>query len=68
MLDNLFIIELKNNINRLSEVQKKRIIKYYFYGETLKKIALEEKCSINAVKHSIDRALNILAKRIKKQI
>lgn len=68
VLDNLAIIELKNNINRLSEVQRRRLIKYYFYDKTLKNIALEEKCSITAIKYSIDKALNILAKRIKKQV
>lgn len=68
VIDNIFYIELRKCINELSDVQKRRIIKYYFYDKTLKTIAMEEKCSINAIKHSIDRALETISKRIKKQI
>lgn len=68
VIDSLIYIELKKYINELSDVQKRRLIKYYFYDKTLKTIAMEEKCSINAIKHSIDRALETISKRIKKQI
>lgn len=68
VIDNLFYIELKKYISELSDVQKRRIIKYYFYDKTLKTIAIEEMCSINAIKHSIDRGLETIASRIKKQI
>lgn len=67
VIDNLLKNELKNIINELSTVQKRRVISYYFYDKTLKKIALEENCSINAIKRSIDRALETISKRIKKQ-
>lgn len=68
VIDNIFYIELRKCINDLSKVQKRRIIKYYFYDKTLREIAMEESCSINAIKHSIDRALETISKRIKKQI
>lgn len=68
VIDNIFYTELKKYISELSDAQRKRIIDYYFYNKTLKKIALDDGCSITAVKHSIDRALYLLSKRIKKQI
>ncbi len=68
VIDNIFYNELRKYINELSDVQKRRLIKYYFYDKTLKTIAKEENCSISAIKHSIDRTLLLLAERIKKQI
>ena len=68
VIDNLLKYELKEIMDKLSSVQKRRLIKYYFYDKTLKKISIEEKCSINAVKHSIDRAIETIGIRIKKQI
>ncbi len=67
VIDNLIKEELIHFISELSTVQKRRIINYYFYDKTLKAIADEEECSINAIKHSIDRALATIAKKIKKQ-
>ena len=58
--------ELKKAILELSEVQKRRVIKYYFENKTLQKIAEEEGCSITSVKESIDSGINKLRKKLKK--
>lgn len=57
--------ELKSAINELNEIQKRRIIKYYFYDKTYEKIAKEENCSKVAVKYSIDTAIENISKKIK---
>ncbi len=64
-IENIIIKELWNTINKLPTIQRKRLIKYYFYDKTLKEISLLENCSINAIKHSIDRALNKIYKELK---
>lgn len=58
--------ELKKAILELSEVQKRRVIKYYFENKTLQKIAEEEGCSIVSVKESLDSSINKLRKKLKK--
>lgn len=58
--------ELKKAILELSEVQKRRVIKYYFENKTLQKIAEEEGCSITSVKESLDSSINKLRKKLKK--
>ena len=58
--------ELKKAILELSEVQKRRVIKYYFENKTLQKIAEEEGCSIASVKESLDSSINKLRKKLKK--
>ena len=58
--------ELKKAILELSEVQKRRVIKYYFENKTLQKIAEEEECSIASVKESLDSSINKLRKKLKK--
>lgn len=58
--------ELKKAILELSEVQKRRVIKYYFENKTLQKIAEEEGCSIASVKESLDGSINKLRKKLKK--
>lgn len=57
--------ELKKAINELSDIQKKRVIKYYFENKTLEEIADEENCSKVAVKYSIDIALEKISKKFK---
>lgn len=57
--------ELKSAINELNEIQKRRIIKYYFYDKTYEEIAKEEKCSKVAVKYSIDTAIKNISKKFK---
>ena len=58
--------ELKNAINSLSELQKRRIQMYYFENKTLKEIAEIEGCAIMSVKDSLDLAINNLEKKLKK--
>lgn len=56
---------LKEIINALPDIQKRRLKKYFFENKTLKEIALEEGCSIRSIKYSIDLAIEKL-KKIKK--
>lgn len=57
--------ELKDAIDSLSELQKRRIQLYYFDNKTLKEIAKIESCSIMSVKNSLDLAIKKLAKKLK---
>ena len=59
--------EIKNIINNLSDIQKRRIIKYYFDNKTFEEIANEENCTKRAVKFSIDIALEKIFKNFKNQ-
>ena len=58
--------KLINNIKQLPIVQKRRIIKYYFYNYTLEKIAKEENCTKRAVKFSIDYGKEKLKRNLEK--
>lgn len=53
-------------ISKLSEVQKRRLKKYYFEEKTFDEIALEEGCTYQSIKRSVYRAVakikNILEK------
>ena len=53
---------LYKNINKLPEIQKRRLKKYYFLGKTFEEIALEENCTKRAIKFSVDLALKKLRK------
>ena len=57
--------ELKEIINSLPEIQKRRLKKYYFEDKTLELIAKEENCSKVAVKYTIDIALQKISEKIK---
>ena len=57
--------EIKSAINELNEIQKRRLIKYYFYNMTYEEIANEEMCSKVAVKYSIDTAIKNISKKFK---
>ena len=57
--------ELRDAISSLPEIQKRRIIKYYFYNKTFEEIAKEEQCSKVAIKYSIDSAIKNISKKIK---
>lgn len=61
-INNIIAEKLKKVIDRLPEMQKRRIIKYYFEGKTLGEIATEDKCSKVAVKYTIDVALKNIIK------
>ena len=56
---------LKNAIDTLPEIQKRRLIKYYFYNMTFDEIAKEEKCTKRAVKFSVDIAVKKLYEYLK---
>lgn len=58
--------ELISAINKLSDIQKRRIKMYYFENKNLQEIANLENCSCRAIKYSIDAALNKLKKILKK--
>ncbi len=59
--------ELLNNlklyINNLPDIQKRRVIKYYFDNKTYEEIAREENCSKVAIKYSIDSAIKNISKK-----
>ena len=66
IVENKIISEiLKEAIDMLPEIQKRRIIKYFFMDKTYEQIASEEKCTKIAVKYSIDRALEKIAQNFK---
>ena len=56
--------QLYEAINKLTEVQAKRVYAYYFLGMTHKEIALNEGVDESAVSRSLERALNNLKKYI----
>ena len=56
---------LKEAINKLSSIQKRRLKMYYFDDMTLDEIALIEKCSHQAVSKSIKKSLEELKKNLK---
>ena len=57
--------ELKEAINKLPEIQKRRIKKYYFDEKTQQQIADEEKVDIRAVQYTLNIALKNLKKFLK---
>jgi len=63
--EKIMIEELKDIINSLPEIQKRRLKKYYFDDMTLDQIAKEENCSKVAVKYTIDIALQKISEKIK---
>ena len=50
-------------INELSDIQKRRIRKYFFENKTFEEIAKEENCTKRAVKFTIDIALEKISKK-----
>ena len=58
--------ELKNAINLLPEIQKRRIKQFYFQELTTKEIADKEHCTQHSVRVSIRRAIQELNKILKK--
>lgn len=57
--------KLKEAINHLSEIQKRRIINYYFYDMTQREIAEKEGTSIRAVQYTLNSALKELYENLK---
>lgn len=58
--------DLYKAIKQLPEIQKRRIKKYYFDEKNLQDIANEEKCSVVAVKYSIDIGISKIKEILKK--
>lgn len=66
VLKKLEIQYLYEQIEKLPEVQKRRLKMYYLNNMKLKEIAQIENCSFQSVSYSIECALNNLSKIIKK--
>lgn len=60
------IENLYNEIEKLPNIQKNRLRKYYFDEKTFEEIAKEEKCTKRAVKFSVDIAIQKISKNFKK--
>lgn len=56
--------KLHKAISKLPELQRRRLVLYYFGGYTYKQIACMEGCSKVAVKYTIDKAIDTLKKII----
>ena len=56
---------LHNAIQKLSEIQRRRLIKYYFEEMTYEQIAQEEACSFRRVAKSVKAAIENLKKNIR---
>lgn len=55
-------LQLHNAIEQLSEIQKRRLIKYYFEDKNYEQIAQEEGCSFRMVAKSVKAAIRNLKK------
>ena len=63
--EKILIEDIKEIIDSLPDIQKRRLKKYYFEDKTFEEIAKEENCSKVAVKYSIDIALEKISKKLK---
>lgn len=63
---NIINERVKQYIEELPEIQKRRLKKYYYEDKSFEQIAREEKCTKIAVKFSVDIALEKIIKKIKK--
>lgn len=63
--EKILIEDVRNVINSLPDIQKRRLKKYYFEDKTLEEIAAEENCTKVAVKYSIDIALEKISQKFK---
>lgn len=63
--EKILIEDIKEIIDSLPDIQKRRLKKYYFEDKTFEEIAQEENCSKVAVKYSIDIALEKISKKLK---
>lgn len=64
-ISNIFYSDLFSEISNLPEMQKRRIILYYFYDMKLSEIAELESCTFRAIKFSIDLAVKKLHRNLK---
>ena len=65
LISDFEIEELYEAINELSDIQKRRIRKYFFENKTFEEIAKEENCTKRAVKFTVDIALEKISKKFK---
>lgn len=63
--EKILIKDIKNIIDSLPDIQKRRLKKYFFEDMTYEEIAHEEACTKRAVKFSIDIALEKISKNLK---
>lgn len=63
--EKILIENIKEIIDSLPDIQKRRLKKYYFEDKTFEEIAAEESCSKVAVKYSIDIALQKISQNLK---
>ena len=59
---------LHNAIEQLSEIQKRRLIKYYFEDKNYEEIAKEEGCSFQMVAKSVKAAIRNLKKILREWV
>lgn len=59
--------ELRQAINTLSAIQKRRLLLYFEHELTFEKIAKLESCSVMSIKRSIDRSKAKIAKHLKRK-
>lgn len=57
--------DLRLYINDLPDIQKRRVIKYYFDNKTYEEIAKEEQVNKSSVKRGIDNAIAEISKKFK---
>lgn len=62
VLEKLQNENLKETVLRLPEIQRRRVVLYYYGGFTCKQIAEQENCSVIAVKKTLDAARKNLKK------
>lgn len=63
--ENIINEELKNAINMLTNVQKRRLKMYFFDSMSFSKIAKFEKCSVESVRESINSSIKKIKKVLK---
>ena len=66
-INNILIEKILDELSHLSDIQRRRFIKYYIYDFTLEEIAKSENCTKMAVKFSIDRVLEKIKKKLQKK-
>ena len=64
-MKNITICDLRKNINELPEIQKRRLIRYFFKNKTFEEIAKEEGVNKSSIKRGIDWALEKISKNFK---
>ena len=63
--NNIINEQIRNALDSLSDVQRRRIKLYYFDGLTQQEIADKERVSLRAVQYTLNSAINELKKNLK---